>query len=280
MYNKFYNSKYVRLMLIMMTLMMAGSQSALAHIMTEKSQFPDIKESEARFDVVVLVAAGIIPETPTFEPQRNFSHADLAAWGALAANLNAGKDEKPGVVELAKLGLEKGLVSSLAGDATYGEINTVLFKGAHVAEHPEAIPTRAEAARYIAAGLASPAGAAVLEGKDLHFGATGVVASVEQKTNPDGGETSYITVGDTSIPMFTHGRVGNGPSDLAKWKGLTVNRSLIRKKGDVSLWVYLESATAAGSDDEHEHDHSAHKHDDADKEPAAEHNHAEHQHEK
>ena len=79
--------------------------------------------------------------------------------------------------------------------------------------------------------------------------------------------------------MFTHGRVGNGPSDLAKWKDLTVSRSLVRKKGDVSLWIYIESATAAGSEDEKGHDHSAHKHDAAaEQKPAAEHNHAEHQH--
>ena len=272
---KINKSKTWRSLLIALSLAFVSGQFVQAHIMTENSQFPDIKESDARFDIVALVAIGIIPETPTFEPQRNLSHADLAAWGALAANLSAGGDEKPSVAELAKLVQEKGLVSSLEGDATYAEINTVLFKGAHVAEHPEAIPTRAEAARYIATGLASAAGTAVLEGKGLHFGPTGVVSGVEQKTNPDGGESSFITIGDTSIPMFTHGRVGNGPSDLAKWKDLTVSRSLIRKKGGVSLWVYLESATAAGSDDEKGHDHSAHKHDEA-----AEHNHEEHKHDK
>ena len=34
--------------------------SALAHIKNEASQFPDIEFSESRFDIVVLVGAGII----------------------------------------------------------------------------------------------------------------------------------------------------------------------------------------------------------------------------
>ncbi len=63
---------------------------AAAHIKNEASQFPDIEFSDARFDIVVLVGAGIIPETPVFEPDAPFSRFDLATWAALAENLGVG----------------------------------------------------------------------------------------------------------------------------------------------------------------------------------------------
>ena len=61
------------------------SGHALAHIKNEASQFPDIEFSGSRFDIVVLVGVGIIPETPVFEPDLPMSKRELAVWAALAA---------------------------------------------------------------------------------------------------------------------------------------------------------------------------------------------------
>jgi hypothetical protein len=258
---------------------------AIAHIMTDTTQFPDIKSSDARFDVLVLVGLGIIPETTTFEPERKLSRFDLAVWAAMDAKLGP-EGEKPDVTALANAAKEKGLVMILEGDATYDDINTLFFQGKHDASQATSVPTRGQAASYILAGLVSPIGAAALEKKGVAVGPTGTVSAVEEKTNPDGGTSFMITIGDKTMPMYTHGRVGNGPSDLAKWKDRIVRRSFVRKLGDVSVWQYLESETVAGEAvEEPEHDHSSHKHEaEAAPQPSAaekpEHEHAEHQHSK
>ena len=63
-------SKCIRAGLVSMTLVVSflAITPVMAHIMTDTSQFPDVKSSEARFDILVLVGLGVIPETTTFEP--------------------------------------------------------------------------------------------------------------------------------------------------------------------------------------------------------------------
>ena len=122
-------------------LVLLASGQVQAHILNETSQFPDIKTSEARFDIVLLVGAGVIPETPQFEPEKKFSRTDLAAWAAQTAGLLKSAD-KPDIKALASAALEQGLVTSLEGDASYAEINTVFMQGKGTAAQAEATPTR------------------------------------------------------------------------------------------------------------------------------------------
>ncbi len=213
---------------------------AYAHIKNEATQFPDIEFADARFDIVVLVGAGIIPETPVFEPDAPFTRADLAVWAALAADLAAG-GETPDTDALGKAALEQGLVDSVEGQATYEEVNNVFFDGQLTPDQPAAMPTRAEAATFIASHLDTAAGAALLARRGVRMGPSGHPARVELHRNPDGGNTYMITIGDTSLPMFAHGRVANGPTDLVQWDGRTVRRSFIRERGGLSYWAYLEA---------------------------------------
>ena len=76
-------------------------------------------------------------------------------------------------------------------------------------------------------------------------GPAGHTAQVELKQNPDGGNTYMITIGDTSLPMYAHGRVANGPTDLIQWDGRVVRRSFIREQGDLAFWTYLEAEPIA-----------------------------------
>lgn len=230
-----------------------------AHILNETSQFPDIKTSEARFDIVLLVGAGVVPETPQFEPDKKLARTDLAAWAAQTAGLLKSAD-KPDIKALASAALEQGLVSSLEGDATYADLNNVFMQGKGATAEADAVPTRAQAASYLVAGLLTPVAGSLLEKTAIVPGPTGVVTTVESKTNPDGGSSQFLAIGDTSLPVYTHAKVGNGSSSLAKWKGLTVRRSFIRKLGDISVWLYLEAETVAGQTAEPAHDHSTHKH--------------------
>lgn len=221
-------------------LLTLATATVSAHIKNDASQFPDIEFSDARYDIVILVGAGILPETPVFEPDAPLTLSELAVWAALYNNLGEG-GETPDTEALAKVALENGLVSSLEGPATYSDINTIFFQGALTIDPAATPPTKADAAVFIAEKLSAPEGAAMLEKRGLQPGPTGAVASVESRANPDGGSSYFITVGDTTMPMYSHGRVANGPTDLLQWKGRQVRKSFIRKQGDLSLWMYLEA---------------------------------------
>ena len=222
--------------------------NAAAHIKNEASQFPDIEFSDARFDIVLLVGAGIIPETPVFEPDGPFSRSDLASWAALAENLGAG-GETPDTEALAAAALEQGLIQSLDGQATYADINKAFFRGQLTPDQPAATPTKGEAASFVAAHLNTPAGEALLARRGVRMGPAGHAARVELQRNPDGGNTYMITIGETSLPMYAHGRVANGPTDLVQWDGRTVRRSFIRERGDLAFWAYLEAEPLAAPED-------------------------------
>ena len=240
--------------------MFAVYSQAEAHVLTDANQFPDIKTSEARFDIVVMVAAGIVPETPEFGPDKKLSRADIAAWASNVAGLLGKPSAKPDVNALAKAALDQGLVKSIEGDATYAEINALFFAGKDQPAQPEGVPTRGQAASYLAKGVATPVPGSLLEKSGLQAGPTGAVTNVESRTNPDGGSTNYVTIGDTTLPVYAHAKVGNGPSDVAKWKGLTARRTFIRKLGDVSVWAYIETETVAGQATDPAHDHGSHQH--------------------
>ena len=119
-----------RLTLVLVAIVASfGFDNAAAHIKNEASQFPDIEYSDARFDIVLLVGAGIIPATPVFEPAAPFSRSDLATWSALAEDLGAA-GEPPDTDALATAALEQGLLASIDGQAPYADLNTVFFSPA------------------------------------------------------------------------------------------------------------------------------------------------------
>ena len=209
------------------------------HIKNEASQFPDIEFSESRFDIVVLVGAGIIPETPVFEPDKRLSKKELAVWAALSENLGDG-GETPDTEALAKAALSKGLIDSLDGDATYAHLNQLFFEGQLKIEDAGRTPSKAEAASFIAAEFHTEAGLTLLTKRGLRIGGTGEVTSVESRSGHHG-SAYFISIGGTILEMYSHGRVANGSTDLLQWQGRTVSRSFLRSDGDSAMWAYLEA---------------------------------------
>lgn len=234
-----------------MVLLSLLAASAFAHIKNEATQFPDIEFSESRFDIVVLVGAGIIPETPVFEPDKTLSNADLATWAALAEGLLRG-GETPDVDALAAAALSNSIVDSLDGEATLGQVNQVFFSGNLDVDDPLRTLSKAEAATLIAGALNTEAGKPLLAKRGLKSGATGEVTSVVI-TEGHHGNAYVMTIGGTARAMDEHGRVANGPTDLLQWEGRIIRRSFERGNGDKARWLYLEAeprqlATAATSE--------------------------------
>ncbi len=213
--------------------------NASGHIKNEATQFPDIEFSNARFDIVVLVGAGIIPETPVFEPDKALSNEELAAWVALAEGLGRG-GENPDTAALAAVALEQGFVESLAGDASLADLNRVFFAGNLDIDDGERTPSKADAASLIATALGSEVGQALLEKRNLAAGVSGVVTEVAIEEGHHG-NVYVLTIGDSKLQMDEHGRVANGPTDLLQWEDRSVRRSFVRGSGSHAHWIYLEA---------------------------------------
>lgn len=238
-------------------LLLAAPAPAAAHILNEKTQFPDIEFVDARLDIVLLVGAGLIPQTPVFLPDDPLSGYDLAAWAALARGLGEG-GETPDTDALAEAALAAGYVTTLDEPATYAEINRLLFDDALdlPGDLAAAVPTRAEAAAFVAGHLFDEVAAGLREGLGIRPGPTGFVDAVQVNDVAPGDHHSprySFVFGDTAYGMDPHGRVGNGPVDLLQWEGAYVVRSLLQGDGDAAVLTYIEAgepAAEAGEADE------------------------------
>lgn len=245
--------KPVVFVLLAGALVLVANTRAWAHIKNEESQFPDIEGSPYAADIVMLVGLDLIPQTPVFEPDRPLTFENLAVWAALAHNLGEG-GENPDTVQLAQAALVQGLVPSLDGEATYADLNKAIFDG--VLSLPEeqltAVPTRAEAAGFIAQHVTADLGdrgGTLLSRLEAELGPTGTVTKVEVKTEGDQSVT-FFTIGDTTLPVDPHGRVAFGPTDLIQWEGRYVVRSLVvRHEGEQVL-----SFAEAGEPPQQHHD--------------------------
>jgi hypothetical protein len=229
--------------------------NVVAHTDNETTLFPDIKNTEARFDVILLVSIGIIPVTENYNPDDRLTRLDLAAWGTLARGL-AEAGEKPIIKSLADIALANGMIDTVEGDASYADINKVLFMGLLSPDLlPKLNPTRAEAAKFIAANLSNGIkGDTLLESRGMYFGPTGEVTSVETRINPDGGTSYFISIANEIYPMYPHGKLANGPTDLKLWQEKKIKRSVVRNLGQFKLWVFLEADDASHADHTHSHE--------------------------
>jgi hypothetical protein len=214
---------------------------ALAHVKNEETQFPDIEASDARYDIVLLTAAGIIPQTPVFEPDQSLTRRDLAAWVALAQGLGKG-GETPDTDALARAALSAGAVSSIEGVTTFGELSEAFFDGRASVDEQDETPTKAEAVRFVATHLTTPVnGATLLAHLGLIEGPTGEIARVESEKAADGHSAYIFTIGGETVPAYEHIRVANGPTDLLVWEQRAARRSFLRQIEGTEFLVYLEA---------------------------------------
>lgn len=232
--------KFARQACVLAMLVLPAAGGALAHVKNEETQFPDIEFSDARFDVVLLAAAGIIPETPVFEPDRRLTRRDVASWVALAQGLGKG-GETPDTDALAQAALKSGVVNSLDGEATFGDLAAAFFPGQAAPERERDTPTKAAAAQFLASRLTTAAeSGTLLDRLRIAEGPTGAVAAVEAQAAGHGA-VYVVTIGQTKVPAYAHVRVANGPTDLLMWEGRVIRRSLSREIDGQMRLIYLEA---------------------------------------
>ena len=218
-----------------MMLGQAAVTGVAAHILNEATQFSDIKSSDARFDIMMLIAAGVLPQGKTFGPDQPLTRRDLASWVAVTNGFGGGEKADPDA--LAGAALKAGAVDSLEGNATYGDLLKAFFAEGEVkVEARGNTPTKGEAAGLLASNFST-----LLGRLSVTEGPRGAVSAVEAKTAANGSKIYLITIGNTTAPAYGHARVANGPTDFSKWQGMTVRRSLTREINGNRFWVFLEA---------------------------------------
>lgn len=207
--------------------------SASAHIANEKTEFPDIGAAPEAGDIVLLVALGVVPETPVFEPDARLTRRDLAAWAALAHRRAPG-GEAPDLAALVAAG--RPYLPSLSGDATLADVDRAIFDGRlRLSEEAGGAVTKAQAAAFIADHL----GPAELRSFGVAPGPTGPVAEVRTETTPDGEASYTLVLAGRPYPVYEHARVV-GPTDLTLWEGGTVVRSYLQAGSEGGAIVFAE----------------------------------------
>jgi len=227
-----------------------------AHTQNAATLFSDITTSEVQDDIVLLAAVGIIPETRQFEPEAKLSKHVLASWVALAYGLGVG-GEHPDIDALSNAAIKQGLLTSLDGLANYADINNALFSGELSVHHPGDIPSKAEAAKFVANNLDTVTNdTTLLTRKAMKKGPTGEVEFVESRMNIDGSKSYFITIWHETYPFYAHGKLSNGPEELDKWVGHQIKKSIVRDLNGLTVLIYLQAEDNYHAVNKHSGDHS------------------------
>ena len=125
--------------------------NAFAHVMNSDNVYTDISYSEAKDDIVLLNALGIISyqyEEYIFRPHDPLAKQELASWVGSYFGLKGDTSE-----QLAEAAVAEGYLSSLIGIATYQDVNQAFFQSQLTLDNPNEALTREQFAQFVAANV-------------------------------------------------------------------------------------------------------------------------------
>jgi hypothetical protein len=245
--------KKTALFLIVLALMLPVR--VFAHVVNENTIYDDIQYSDAKADIVMLRGIGAIASPDhgvnLFKPGDKLTKAELAYWSA-AFNKIGGEQATMG--DLQRAAVANGLVDSLEGNATYGDVNKAYFAGKATVQNANNELTREQFALFMGHFLKEK-----VDGKTLYDragfepGPTGVIEKVAAKTEGAGGNADKVftlTVGGKQYALDPHPKVIRGPTDLTVWKGKNVESSWIALEGNRQVVKIIVAAKDQFSIDE------------------------------
>lgn len=213
--------KVVSLITALFLVLLIGVVPVSAHVQNEKNLYSDIEYSEALQEIVLLHgirAIGIEGGVNLFKPFEMLTRSDLAFWAGRFHGLGGTGAAADAIRQAA---LEAGLVPSLDGYATYGDVNQAYFGGAAPVEDEEATMTREEFALYMGQFFTEPVdGKTLFDMANYEAGPTGIVEEVDKVTVTEGGNTYdvfRIAIGGEWYQVSHHPKILNGPVDLTQW---------------------------------------------------------------
>jgi len=232
--------------------------NTFAHIMSSDNVFTDISYSEAKEDIVLLSALGIISyqyEEYVFRPQDPLSKQELASWIGSYFRLEGETSE-----QLADAALKAGYLSSLIGMATYADINQAFFQNQLTLEKPEDTMTREQFVQFVVANANTEMnGKSLYELSGFAVGPVGTIEAVQQveKLTAEGKTKKVyeLTIDGEEYELGLHPHIAAQITDPAVWVGMSVTQSWIGPNVNTD-------ATGVQTHDDGQESHSHSHHDD------------------
>jgi hypothetical protein len=245
----------IRMALFLFALVLMFPVRAFAHVVNENTIYDDIRYSEAKEDIVMLRGIGAIAAPAQgvnlFKPQDKLTKAELAYWSA-AYNKIGG--EQATMENLRKAAVADGLVDSLEGNATYGEVSKAYFAGKAAVQNANSELTREQFALFMGHFLKEK-----VDGKTLYDmagftpGPSGLIEKVAEKTQGAGGNEDKVfilSIGGKQYALDPHPKVVRGPTDLTVWKKKNLESSWIAMEEDQPVVKIIVAAKDQFSNDE------------------------------
>lgn len=230
--------------------MLSGTPGVSAHIVHPGNAYADIGLSPYKDEIVYASKLGLIAGEESgdvFRPADPLARVELAAWAAAFGGL-AGADEDAAAARQAAQ--NAGLIGSLEGTATYGDINRAIFAGGLTLDdnmHPAGQEvTREQYAAFVAVNAS-----ALVDGKRLEERAglaAGPAGIVKAQANGQAEFGYELVIGERTWTMSHHPRVVHGAGDPALWNGRTLTASWINAAGELELLDFRPPADAADTD--------------------------------
>jgi hypothetical protein len=201
---------------------------AQAHLSVEDRFYEDIEFSKAKEQIVLLRGLNVIAHdngAKVYMPQKKLSKADLAYWSAAFGKLHEAGASR-GTFERAAV--ERKLVDTLEGIATYRDINQAYFNGEALVDDNDQEVTREQFALYMGQFLTqSVDGKTLYERAGLIPGPAGLIDKVI--TQADTGQFQILVQG-AAYTLGEHPVIVHGTTDLGAWSGLSIGLSWLAKE--------------------------------------------------
>jgi hypothetical protein len=212
------------------------SSPVSAHVYNEKTLYDDIEFSEAKEEIVYLRGLDVIASEKgarLFKPQEKLTKEELAFWVASFKGLGgAGHGHgEASPNDLQQKAVEKGLINSLEGNATYADVNQTYFGGKAQVEKLDSELTKEEFALFMGKFLHEKVGGETLESMaGAEEGPVGVVekVTVEEIGEGEKKKKAYtLTISGKEYKVSGHPKMLYGPVDLTQWEGKKIRHSLL-----------------------------------------------------
>lgn len=182
-----------------------------------------------------------------FNPQAKLTRVELAYYITTFDNL---ADDTEKETAFQKAAVQKKLIMSLDGNATYQDVNNAFFGGKAPMTNASNELTHEDYVNYLSEFLTEK-----VDGKTLYDlagatpGPSGVISAV--KIIKDGKENQYVlTINGTNYKMHPHGKVLYGPVDLMSWTGKRVDKSIFVTHDGQKVIGLIVSAKGQFTDNE------------------------------
>lgn len=226
---------YRMLLLLITMLMILLPSAASAHVVNDQTIYEDIQYSAVKEQIVILSGLGVIPYehgASLFKPNDKLTRKELALWAGTFLQI---KPANTPADEVIKAALDKGIVTSVQGNATYKEVDQAFFQGQAKVGRPDAELTREDLVVMMKPYLEQKVNGHTLY-KMVGFtpGPSGKVEDVTTKDMKDkDGKTIkafILHIDGKSFVLGAHPKIIQASVDPTAWKGKNVISSWLTKE--------------------------------------------------